>query len=456
MKKIKKIMLIFLMVILTVTVIVFFMLRGEPKITIDYLAEYNKISKLIDFDPNQNAQNLYSGAVNTFFKKPLKLAKISTEWPLDLNQAEENLLQSWLTANKESLQKFKEASKKPYYWIESRALDNDLRGIQIFELYGYGLGELYDAILWDAKVNAVNGKYSDAFENLLTYYCAVFQKCDTSRFIIVFRDNVQSLQRVTRATLLILKKIDVPESTLGLFQKDLEILFDTSKVHPDLAADKLFTYDILQRIYVYKSDGSGRLSWTGIKDFSGYDPSCVVGSWGTIKFFLAGPTQKEVKGQIDSYYEQVQNAFIMTPWQLNQRKPNFFENLYRPRFDSLFLLVYAGTYRKDYYDFYDTQAQLKALVATIAILRFQQDKGRLPNNFDELIRAGYLKELPADPYSDKPLVYDVEEEGFKIYSVGENFTDDSGKRGTDDIVFWPPWERPKYSDPNQPLENYSD
>jgi hypothetical protein len=454
MKNIKIISLVFLGVILTLIAVCFYMIRGKPKVMINYLAEYNKLSKPVNFDPNQNAQKSYNEAVNTFFKMPQDLARISLEWPEDFNQANQNLLQIWLAANKESLHQFDVASKKPYYWIESRAFDNDLRNIQIFELYD--LRELFDAILLDAKVKAINGEYSEAFEDLLAHYRASIQKCDTSRFIIVFRDSLQSLQRVTRTTLLIIKKTQVPVSILNSFQKDIDGIISYKFHPPDLMADKLFTYDILQRMYVYKPDGSGRLSWTGIKDISGYDPSCVAGSWGTIKFFLAGPTQKEVKGQIDSYYEQVQNAFTMTPWQLNQRKPNFFENLYRPRFDSLFLLVYAGTYRNDFYDYYTTQVQLESLLATISVLRFQQDKGRLPNNLDELVKDGYLKKLPADPYSDKSLIYKIEEGNFKLFSVGKNFEDDGGKEKTDDIVFWPVRERPKHPETNQPQQRRSE
>ena len=69
---------------------------------------------------------------------------------------------------------------------------------------------------------------------------------------------------------------------------------------------------------------------------------------------------------------------------------------------------------------------------------------------DELIKTGYLKELPIDPYSDKSLIYKKTEESFALYSVGRNFKDDDGKvfieheniqewgtRNDGDAVFWP-------------------
>ena len=63
----------------------------------------------------------------------------------------------------------------------------------------------------------------------------------------------------------------------------------------------------------------------------------------------------------------------------------------------------------------------------------------------KLVEAGYLRKLPMDPYSDKSLGYKHIDDGFILYSFGENFTDDGGMRygsgwGSDnkgDRIFWP-------------------
>jgi hypothetical protein len=67
-----------------------------------------------------------------------------------------------------------------------------------------------------------------------------------------------------------------------------------------------------------------------------------------------------------------------------------------------------------------------------------------------LKQAGYIDALPADPYSNGPLVYKVIGDRFTLYSVGQDFRDDGGTPGTDrkgrrqmwdtktgDVVFWP-------------------
>ena len=90
--------------------------------------------------------------------------------------------------------------------------------------------------------------------------------------------------------------------------------------------------------------------------------------------------------------------------------------------------------------------------ATLTVLALQRDhleKGRYPASLDELMQAGYIASLPADPYSDRPLLYRVADGAFTLYSVGPDFDDDGGTPGRDaedqpklwgdkgDTVFWP-------------------
>ena len=62
---------------------------------------------------------------------------------------------------------------------------------------------------------------------------------------------------------------------------------------------------------------------------------------------------------------------------------------------------------------------------------------------------GLLKEVPIDPFSDKPLVYRKTDDGFILYSVGFDLIDNDGQFGTGsdgkpqnscangDYIFWP-------------------
>ncbi len=99
---------------------------------------------------------------------------------------------------------------------------------------------------------------------------------------------------------------------------------------------------------------------------------------------------------------------------------------------------------------YQDKTMHEALIVISAVQRYQLDNGQYPEALNELIDAGYLKELPIDLYSDKPLIYKKTGDNFVLYSIGRNFKDDVGKIieengnvqkwATDkdgDAVFWP-------------------
>ena len=85
----------------------------------------------------------------------------------------------------------------------------------------------------------------------------------------------------------------------------------------------------------------------------------------------------------------------------------------------------------------------------IAILRYKQDFGEFPENLDKLVETGYLKKIPIDPFSDKPLAYKKTDDNFIIYSFGSNCQDDGGQpdrygdgkikpfSDKGDWIFWP-------------------
>jgi len=90
-------------------------------------------------------------------------------------------------------------------------------------------------------------------------------------------------------------------------------------------------------------------------------------------------------------------------------------------------------------------------MTVLALQRYRAEKGAYPASLEELKQAGYIDVLPADPYSDGPLVYKPAADHFTLYSVGTDFKDDGGTPGKDrkgrptmwdaqagaDAVFWP-------------------
>jgi hypothetical protein len=86
----------------------------------------------------------------------------------------------------------------------------------------------------------------------------------------------------------------------------------------------------------------------------------------------------------------------------------------------------------------------KAVITTAAVLRYKKEKGVYPETLEQLVAAGYLKELPMDPYSDTALVYKKTDGNFLLYTPGPDLIDHGGVVGEKgmwredgDMIFWP-------------------
>jgi type II secretory pathway pseudopilin PulG len=71
------------------------------------------------------------------------------------------------------------------------------------------------------------------------------------------------------------------------------------------------------------------------------------------------------------------------------------------------------------------------LYLAFALAAYQRDHGRYPKELDELAPK-YLKKIPNDLFSGKPLVYRPSENGYLLYSVGVNGLDEQGNGYEDD------------------------
>jgi hypothetical protein len=93
-------------------------------------------------------------------------------------------------------------------------------------------------------------------------------------------------------------------------------------------------------------------------------------------------------------------------------------------------------------------ALLACTQAALAAERFRLANRRWPATLDEL-RPNYLKEVPTDPFTGKPLLLARTEDGVVVYSVGQDGKDDGGEKlglvlkpGTDlGVRLWNPERR---------------
>lgn len=65
-----------------------------------------------------------------------------------------------------------------------------------------------------------------------------------------------------------------------------------------------------------------------------------------------------------------------------------------------------------------------------AIAAYKAEKGKYPQKLADLA-PDYIKAVPNDIFSDKPLIYKLTDDGYVLYSVGQNMKDDGGKSDSD-------------------------
>ena len=74
-----------------------------------------------------------------------------------------------------------------------------------------------------------------------------------------------------------------------------------------------------------------------------------------------------------------------------------------------------------------SDASLHLMLTEMAVRRYVLDNGAPPESLAALVPK-YLKEVPRDAFGDGPLVYRTTDDGYLLYSVGINGTDDGGQR----------------------------
>jgi len=442
-----------LLALLILKIVLF--LTAKPKITVDYVAEYNRTSRPQDYDPNDNAAPYYQKAFDAFFDMPDELPKPYIKWPTDFNDTEQTLYEKWLISNIPAFEYFREASHKPYYWLERKSeRDNTISGIMLPELNPFR--QLTRALLWDAKIKAIQGQFQPAFENILVCYKAGNHKCCQNSLVIEQHVGLRIKQESVCSAFNILDNLKPEGKALGFLQDALQSELNNDDYIPSIETEKYFLYDALQRTFIDNGKGTGRLAWR-----TGWYYDTLCGKWNNFRKRLyacfAGPTRNEIVEQIEKALAISVQIKGKTPWQIKNEAYDFFDEIENINKSNWFLHILGVNY-SNFHSYYETTAQTEALIAVLAILRYKADTGQFPETLNELVSSNYLQDVPNDPYSSSSLVYNLTEDGFKLYSVGKNFSDDGGMieivneamqmpgfQGTGiiprvhspDIVYWP-------------------
>jgi hypothetical protein len=243
---------------------------------------------------------------------------------------------------------------------------------------------------------------------------------------------------------------------LSELQKDFEKIIADNDFPISLEADKLVHYDNIQRYFTSDRIGGGHLYLKGILMIQDIlvGNSQVTYNWDRAPaiphILFTHPNKKETLRAVDKYYDFIEKYALKTPYQVHNEQID--EDRKRTEYigGNVLLEIFMPTYGRVFAIMYWGRCVHQASITIIATQRWKLDKGQYPDTLNELVEAGYMKELPMDPYSDKALVYKRVGDNFTLYSIGVNFKDDGGKVATEnnkiqewgtkeagDAVFWP-------------------
>lgn len=413
------------------------------KITTNYVAVLNQTSKPDNYDPNDNAAPYYERALELFIEQPEQLNSLVLKaWPENLSEKEKVMLRDWVAANRKAIEQLTLGSRKKFYWSEYKG--NFVFGAGLPSKKTSGLASVNYS---SAKLNAEKGDYEDAIGNILVGYR--FGSHFKSRKTLIEQLVGISICRKAVDTAFQLLSATNPDSSLMKeFQDNLEHISPKQSYIIDCNAEKLAVYDNIQRVFTDDGKGGGHVPDAQIRQFA--DPPEAL------KFLYFGFTEEQLENWkklersqttklADKMYEYLNSIKFKSPVQLHDEGEDLQNNLEEMTKDNEFLRMLTPSLGRVIEISFRNKVHTEALIATLSIIRYNRENGRLPEDLEQLVSSGYLKNLPLDPYSHGVLVYKKVDNDFMLYSFGADFDDDGGgirskwgegKEGGDQ-VFWP-------------------
>ncbi|MBN1125905.1 MAG: hypothetical protein JXA82_12930 [Sedimentisphaerales bacterium] len=480
---------------------------GKPTIKVDYVQKLNDLTRPADYDPNENAAPLYEKAFAAFNRMPLYRYKVTYDpntyanldprymdgmdlryimmsmhpisgstsawpWPGDLDPNNLRILEEWIHSNEESMKYTKQATQKPYYWIEQLAPNDEL--FELSRRKTHRIPELTRLLSWEMKLLAFQGEDREVLDNYLKTLIMADHLKGQRRYI----DHVITLA-VLRTPyedlLLILNRSDIDVKILEEMQKTIEAKELDTTFH--LQAERFNMQDLLQRTFTDDGRGNGHFllreynalrkrtygdleigfHLSDLDDWSDFFSSI----WdrdkepGILSFCFWGEDRKATQARIDKLL-MIWNEVNEQPFYWIERSSTLkkVESIYFSK-GNLFIQTFFPLLRmKDDSEIIAKTLTLReAVITVLALLRYKAEYNAYPDDLESLIEAGFLRTVPIDHFNGNPILYRKMGDDFILYSVGndgmdnisfqldqkniEFTTKEIGLISMDDILYWP-------------------
>jgi len=426
----------------------------KVRVTTDYAAEFLELSKPTGYDPNDDAREDYTKAIQSVMEFPEELRKAHQSYPTQWSREERERAESWVVSNTEVLEHVEKGAQKSCYWLEYEHKDSTVLSVLPRNLDKFR--HLAFALCMRAELRTNQGELEQGFSDVLCCYQLgrhmLRNKTLISKLVAVAIINLS-----VQTTQMILSNEEIEPIQLTRIQEQFETFAESNKIEFNFMEERFICLDVIQRIFTDDGHGGGhipRLAFNKRKLPNGEFESDIG--------YFAFVSESDIRvwkklerhrttAEVKRYYNLSKEACLMSPWEYNRgfndikisieiiKKRNPLIKTFSPAIDRL--VEIAARFR----------AEQDALIATLGILRYKADTQKLPRDLSELVATGYLKTVPDDPFSDGSITYRLTDEGFILYSFGADFDDDGGmsswwgygEQGGDQ-VFWPVQEPDDY------------
>ena len=438
--------------------LVWFM-TGKPVVATNYIAELNNMVRPVA-DESLNAAPLYNKVSKVFEELPDDIAGLLRKKYYEATEEEKLVLEKWLTENEEHFRLVIAGSQKPYYWQHYEGDEM----LSVLMPYLAGFRRIAFSFRWRSRLLAEKGLYEEAFSDIKT--CYRLGRHIKGNVVVLIEQLVGiAIEAVAVQNLRgILSEHKIDSATLTILQRDLEQIIVGEEFAMSFAGEKLFIYDEIQRCFTEDRFGGGHLYLSRMSqirsDGDESVPSLQDFIFGTIfepeawpvvlKVLFYHPNKQQTREAADRFYAYCDAFAQKTPAQIRAQGIDMQKETMNIVGDNVLLDILTPALGRAARIGHRHRTNVEATIAILALHRYKADKNSFPDDLQQLITAGYLRQLPVDVYSDKPLVYRKTADSFILYSVGQNFMDDGGqvaaidgkprKWGTKDEgdwVFWP-------------------
>jgi len=423
----------------------------HPEFPNDELKEWLKQRKI----PSNFLQAVSVAVLHEAVKR---YSNLPEEMRGELSDVELEYISPWVRQNEAAWQEFAAGSARSYCYrpIAHSADDQDksLWSIPMPPLSSFR--DLARMGIWHSRIERAEGKLQQSIDDCLAVARSACHWQGKGTIIEqLVGASISGLGHEEILTIMADRKLSNTE--LNRLYEQLFKIYPGDYPLLNMEGDRLMFMDVVQRSFTDGGPGGGHLipgTWDHYTDLNPSDvdetDKRIFMPLYTAVSMVHARRDTTVAKANEIYDLQIKNA-KMTPYQRHvsdiKTADEMYESLQNYRFFLLQIFMPATARISEI--IYRGKMGHEATKTIIAILQWRQEKDQYPATLGDLVKTGFLEELPMDVFSDKPLVYKKTDDDFILYSVGPNFVDDGGEHGKDrngnfrkwsdngDTLFWP-------------------